>query len=138
MTIVTKKIKTEILTKKQKEAYLKLTIEKLRELTHLPELKDLLKEMQLAFRGEEKDGPSISSPVYWKKDAILILSSTGLIERKYIPGYRPPWPTIIPRKRVLKEKIVSEKDFEEIIHRYKLTPEFIQTFINALQAIPSV
>ena len=128
----------QILTTKQRKAFLKLAIDKLEELVRLPETKDLLEEIELASIGHYVDRASSESNC-WAKDELLILSQIGLIERKYILGPRPPLFTILRfRRRILKQSIVPEEDYEKIIEHYKLKPTDLQRLIYDLRKVPSV
>lgn len=119
--------RNQILTNKQEGALKELAVEKLTELAHLPERKDLLKEIEVALI-EHQALPFAD----YVKDRILILTQNGIVERTYVP--HPSWfKGFLGRQKIPRDQILSEVDFEKIAEDYELEPEDLQKLIDQLR-----
>lgn len=125
--------RNQILTTKQEKVLNELAVKKLTELAQLPERKNLLQEIELAsIKHEEVIG-------IYVKDRILILTRHSFIDQEYISDpNQSEFKRFFSDKRITKNNIVSEEDFEKIVEDYKLEAIELQNLINNLKQIPSV
>lgn len=123
-------MRSDLLTSTQKEALVKLAVEKLIELVRLPQIRNLLQEVELGLIKHE-EGSDI-----WVKDRRLILNSDGIVEQLHVP--HPSWFKRLFGAQVQKDRVLRESEFEGVVEDYKLEPTELQKLINRLQKIPSV
>lgn len=124
--------RSAILTKEQEETFTKIAVEKLKELMRLPQIKTLVKEIELGKTYKEEWG-------LMEIDERLLLIRDGLVERRRVEDTSKSWINrFLSSPTINRDEPVSEVFFRSIIEKYKLEVTDLQNLINRLQVVPSV